>query len=55
MGAGAAAGELQAWPQFYPTCDGQEEDQLTEQAVRSGFAGKTVVQVRLTPFAQSPV
>lgn len=39
-------GELHAWPQFYPTCDGQEEDQLTEQAVKAGFAGRTVVQVR---------
>lgn len=44
--AGKAGGELQAWPQFYPTCDGQEEDQLTEQAVKSGFGGKAVVQVR---------
>lgn len=45
--AGKAGGELQAWPQFYPTCDGQEEDQLTEQAVKNGFGGKPVVQVSL--------
>ncbi|ORY57990.1 hypothetical protein BCR35DRAFT_309518 [Leucosporidium creatinivorum] len=42
--AGAEGGGLQAWPQFYPTCDGQEEDQLTEQAVKAGFSGRTVVQ-----------
>lgn len=33
------------YPQFYPTRDGQEEDQLTESAVKQGFSGKTVVGV----------
>lgn len=35
-----------SYPQFYPTLPGQDEDQLTESAVRTGFLGKTVVQVR---------
>lgn len=34
-----------SYPQFYPTVDGQEEDQLTEQAVKAGFSNKAVVQV----------
>ena len=44
--ASKAGAELQAWPEFYPTCDNQQEDMLTEQAVKSGFGGKPVVQVR---------
>ncbi|SCV69709.1 BQ2448_1103 [Microbotryum intermedium] len=32
------------YPQFYAPCDGQEEDQLTETAVKTGFGGKNVVQ-----------
>ena len=35
------------YPQFFPTAIGQEEDQLTESAIKSGFIGKAVVQVRL--------
>ncbi|KAK4057288.1 RNA polymerase II mediator complex subunit [Microbotryomycetes sp. JL221] len=31
------------YPQFYPTCDGQDEDQLTEQAVKSGYPTRVVV------------
>lgn len=33
------------YPQFYPTTDGQDEDQLTESAVKTGFAGRPIVQV----------
>ncbi|KAM0789234.1 hypothetical protein ACM66B_000077 [Microbotryomycetes sp. NB124-2] len=32
-----------SYPQFYPTCDGQDEDQLTEQAVKSGYPSRVVV------------
>ena len=35
------------YPQFFPTAIGQEEDQLTESAIKSGFIGKAVVQVGL--------
>lgn len=35
------------YPQFYPTCDGQDEDLLTDSAVKTGFSGKSIVQVRL--------
>ncbi|KAM0749703.1 hypothetical protein T439DRAFT_381275 [Meredithblackwellia eburnea MCA 4105] len=32
------------YPQFFPTCEGQAEDQLTESNVKSGFTGKAIVQ-----------
>lgn len=34
-----------AWPVFYPPHDGMDEDRLTEQVVKQGFAAKSVVQV----------
>ncbi|KDE04123.1 hypothetical protein MVLG_05415 [Microbotryum lychnidis-dioicae p1A1 Lamole] len=42
--AAAAAASTSIYPQFYAPCDGQEEDQLTETAVKTGFGGKNVVQ-----------
>ncbi|GAA6002935.1 hypothetical protein JCM10207_001905 [Rhodosporidiobolus poonsookiae] len=33
-----------AWPVFYPPRDGMEEDQMTEQVVKAGFASKGIVQ-----------
>ncbi|KAL8280716.1 hypothetical protein RQP46_007039 [Phenoliferia psychrophenolica] len=32
------------YPQFYPTCAGQDEDQLTDSAVKIGFTGKSIVK-----------
>lgn len=32
-----AGGSDMAYPQFFPTCEGQEEDQLTESAVKAGY------------------
>jgi len=34
------------WPVFYPTKDGMDEDQLTEAAVKQGYAAKLPIQVR---------
>ncbi|GAA5972104.1 hypothetical protein JCM21900_005701 [Sporobolomyces salmonicolor] len=42
--AGGAAGGVKAWPVFYPTRDGMDEDQLTEAVVKAGFVSKSVVQ-----------
>lgn len=39
------AGDNDGYPGFFPTSTGQEEDQLSETAVKSGFVGKAVVQV----------
>ncbi|GAA5832581.1 hypothetical protein JCM3766R1_004251 [Sporobolomyces carnicolor] len=33
-------GKGKAWPVFYPTRDGMDEDQMTESAVKSGYAAK---------------
>ncbi|GAA5891003.1 hypothetical protein JCM5296_007345 [Sporobolomyces johnsonii] len=41
---GGAAGGVRAWPVFYPTRDGMDEDQLTEAVVKAGFVSKSVVQ-----------
>lgn len=34
-----------SWPVFYPTKDGMDEDQLTESAVKQGYAAKLPIQV----------
>ncbi|GAA5910430.1 mediator of RNA polymerase II transcription subunit 12 [Sporobolomyces salmoneus] len=33
-------GKGKAWPVFYPTRDGMDEDQMTESAVKSGYSAK---------------
>lgn len=38
-------GGCTAWPVFYPPHDGMDEDRLTEQVVKHGFAAKSLVQV----------
>ncbi|GAA6061332.1 hypothetical protein JCM10212_003222 [Sporobolomyces blumeae] len=38
------AGSANAWPVFYPTRDGMDEDQLTEAAVKSGYTAKLPIQ-----------
>lgn len=40
-----ADGGCTAWPVFYPPHDGMDEDRLTEQVVKHGFAAKSLVQV----------
>lgn len=44
-GSQMLAGNSRTYPQFYPTVDGQDEDQMTEQAVKQGFTNKARVQV----------
>lgn len=35
--AAGAGPSNRIYPQFFPTCEGQEEDQLTESAVKAGY------------------
>ncbi|BGP16920.1 RNA polymerase II mediator complex subunit [Rhodosporidiobolus nylandii] len=49
--AGVAGGAAAGWadgkkqfPLFYPPRDGMEEDQMTEQVVKAGYASKAIVQ-----------
>ncbi|GAA5952811.1 hypothetical protein JCM3765_002972 [Sporobolomyces pararoseus] len=37
---GKVRGKGKAWPVFYPTRDGMDEDQMTELAVKSGYSAK---------------
>lgn len=39
-GFGEGKGKGKAWPVFYPTRDGMDEDQMTESAVKSGYSAK---------------
>ncbi|GAA5863924.1 hypothetical protein JCM3774_004419 [Rhodotorula dairenensis] len=43
-GAGTRLAGCTAWPVFYPPHDGMDEDRLTEQVVKQGFAAKSLVQ-----------
>jgi hypothetical protein len=42
---GKIRGKGKAWPVFYPTRDGMDEDQMTESAVKSGYAAKLPIAV----------
>ncbi|GAA5987951.1 hypothetical protein JCM10908_007286 [Rhodotorula pacifica] len=44
VGTGSGETSCTAWPVFYPPHDGMDEDRLTEQVVKQGFAAKSLVQ-----------